>query len=95
MSSLFEIDFFISDNPEQIEVQEKYYKKLKYFFLKAGIFLVVQLIMIMDALEEPSSWTSFIVVLIYTSYFLWLSANETFSLSEKIKKYLIDNKYKQ
>ena len=94
LSSLFEIDFFISDNPEQIKEQEKYYKKLKAFFVKAGIFLIVQVIMIMDALEEPSSWSTFLVVLIYTSYFLWLSANETFSLSDKIKKYLIDNKYK-
>lgn len=94
LSSLFEIDFFISDNPEQIVEQEKYYKKLKSFFLKAGIFLIVQLIMIMDALEEPSSWSSFIVVLIYTSYFLWLSANDTFALSEKIKSSIIHNKFK-
>jgi hypothetical protein len=50
--------------------------------------------MIMDALEEPSSWSSFIVVLLYTSYFLWLSANDTFHLADKIKKSLIDNKFK-
>jgi len=94
LSSLFEIDFFISDNPEQKKEQEKYYKKLKSFFIKAGIFVIVQVIMIIDAMEEPSSWSSFIVVLIYTSYFLWISANETFNLSDKIKKTLIDNKFK-
>lgn len=93
LSSLFEIDFFISDNPEQKKEQEKYYKKLKSFFIKATIFLIVQVIMILDALEAPSSWSSFIVVLIYTSYFLWISANETFNLSDKIKKTLIDNKF--
>lgn len=94
LSSLFEIDFFISDNPEQIEEQDKYYKKLKTFFIKVGIFLFVQVIMIIDALEEPSSWSSFFVVLIYASYFLWLSANETFYLSDKIKKSIIINKFK-
>ncbi|MBL4568855.1 MAG: helix-turn-helix transcriptional regulator [Flavobacteriaceae bacterium] len=94
LSSLFEIDFYISDNPEQLEAQEKYFSKLKSFFIKTGIFLVVQIVMIIDALEAPSSWTSFFVVLIYTSYFLWISANETFSLSDKIKRSFIDNKFK-
>ena len=94
LSSLFEIDFYNSDTPEQIEEQDKYFTKLKSFLFKAGIFLIVQVIMIIDALEEPSSWSSFIVVLLYTSYFLWLSANETFHLSDKIKKTLIDQKYK-
>lgn len=94
LSSLFEIDFFISDSQEQIEEQEKYYKKLKSFFIKAAIFLVVQVIMIVDALEEPSNWSSFFIVLVYTSYFLWLSVNETFSLSAKIKKIFIDIKFK-
>ncbi|MBL4905247.1 MAG: helix-turn-helix transcriptional regulator [Flavobacteriaceae bacterium] len=94
LSSLFEIDFYISDNPEQLEAQEKYFSKLKSFFIKAGIFLIVQIVMIIDALEAPSSWTSFFVVLIYTSYFLWISANETFSLSDKIKRSFIDNKFK-
>ena len=94
LSSFFEIDFFISDNPEQKKEQEKYYKKLQSFFIKAGIFVIVQVIVIMDAMEEPSSWSSFIVILIYTSYFLWISANETFNLSDKIKKTLIDNKFK-
>ena len=94
LSLLFEIDFIVSNNPEQIEEQDKYYKKLKSFFLKTGLFLIVQVIMFMDALKESGSWSSFFVVLIYTSYFLWLSANDTFSLSDKIKKLLIDNKFK-
>jgi len=94
LSSLFEIDFFISDNPEQIAIQENYYKKLKSFFMKAALYLIVQVVMIIDALEEPSSWTAFFVVLLYTSYFLWNSANETFRLNDKIKKAFIDKKFK-
>ncbi len=93
LSSLFEIDFIIPNNPEQKEEQDKYFKKLKSFFLKTGLFLIVQMIMFMDALKESGSWSSFFVVLVYTSYFLWLSANDTFSLSDKIKKLLIDNKF--
>lgn len=94
LSTLFEIDFIISNNPEQIKEQDKYYKKLKSFFLKTGLFLIVQVIMFMDALKESGSWSSFFIVLIYTSYFLWLSANDTFSISDKIKKLFIDNKFK-
>lgn len=94
LSSLFEIDFFISDNPEQLKEQEEYYKKAKSFLLKLGLFLLVQVLMIVDALEESGSWSSFFVVLIFSSYFLWVSANETFSLSDKIKKILIDKKFK-
>ena len=94
LSTLFEIDFIISNNPEQIKEQDKYYKKLKSFYLKTGLFLIVQVIMFMDALKESGSWSSFFVVLIYTSYFLWLSANDTFSISDKIKKLFIDNKFK-
>ena len=94
LSTLFEIDFIISNNPEQIKEQDEYYKKLKSFFLKTGLFLIVQVIMFMDALKESGSWSSFFVVLIYTSYFLWLSANDTFSISDKIKKLFIDNKFK-
>ncbi len=95
LSSLFEIDFYISDNPEQKEEQEKYYTKLKSFSIKAGLFLIVQVIMINDALEEPRSWSSFIVVFLFTSYFLWPSANDTFHLSEKVKKFFIDKKYRR
>lgn len=94
LSSLFEIDFYISDNPEQLKEQEKYLKKFKSFAFKACIFLIVQVIMIVDALEEPRGWSSFFVVLIFTSYFLWPSANDTFGLSARIKKFLIDNKFK-
>jgi len=66
-------------------------EKLKSFFTKAATLLIVPLILITEALEEPSNWSSFWVVLIYTSYFLWLSANEIFSWSDKIKRALINN----
>ena len=94
LSSLFEIDFFISDDPKQIEEQEKYYKKVKSFLIKLLLFIFVQVIMIIDAIEEPSSWSSFFAVLIYSSYFLFNSANKTFNLSSKIKKTIIYNKFK-
>lgn len=94
LSLLFELNFYISDNPEHLKEQERYYKKVKSFLFKLGLFLIVQIIMIVDALESPTSWSAFFVVLLYCSYFLWLSANDTFALSNKIKELLIDNKFK-
>ncbi|WP_299118269.1 helix-turn-helix transcriptional regulator [uncultured Tenacibaculum sp.] len=94
LSSLFELDFYISNNPEQLKEQENYYKKVKSFLFKLGLFIIVQIIMIVDALEEPMSWGTFFVVLLYCLYFLYDAANRTFNLSDKIKKVIVYNKYR-
>ncbi|WP_408046798.1 hypothetical protein [Tenacibaculum crassostreae] len=91
LSSLFE--FYIAGASEQLK-EEAYYKKVKSFIFKLGLFLTVQIIMIVDALDTPTSWDAFFVVLFYCSYFLRLSANDTFTLSDRIKKLLTDNKFK-
>ena len=49
LSSLFEIDFYNSDTPEQIEEQDKYFTKIKSFLFKAGIFLINILIICSEA----------------------------------------------
>lgn len=94
LSSLFELDFFISNNPEQLKTQEDYYKKVKSFLFKLGLFFIVQIIMIVDAVEEPKGWGAFFIVLLFCLYFLWDSANKAFGLSEKIKKEIVNKKYK-
>lgn len=94
LSSLFDLDFYISSNPELLKEQEEYYKKVKSFLFKLGLFIIVQIIMLIDAFEEPMSWGSFFVVLLFSLYFLYDSANRTFNLSEKIKNKIVSIKYK-
>lgn len=94
LSSLFEIDFYTADTLEQLKEKEGYYKNVKSFLFKLGLFFIVQIIMLVDALEEPISWDAFFVVLLFCLYFLWDSANKTFNLSYLIKKAIVNQKYK-
>lgn len=93
LSAVFEVDFYISDTQKDIEEKQEYVTKLKIFGEYVIVFIVLQIIMIINAIDNPDNWSAFFTVLAISTFGILLTANYTFGISDKLKNYFINKKF--